>query len=88
MPGALPLAAEVPSRPLVLLVEDEVLVRTTLANMLELNDFRVIPVANADEALEILEAVPGIHAVVRAPTASRSSRRDRSSMTSGVRSKR
>ncbi len=52
------------ARPLVLLVEDEVLVRMTLATMLESSGFRVVPVARADEALEILGAFPDIKAVV------------------------
>jgi DNA-binding NarL/FixJ family response regulator len=51
-------------RPLILLVEHEVLARVTLASMLESGDFRVIPVASADEALEILANIPDIGAVV------------------------
>ena len=52
------------SRPLVLLVEDEVLVRMTLTAMLEEGGFRVAPVAQADETLEVLAAVPDVRAVV------------------------
>ena len=51
-------------RPLVLLIEDEVLVRLTLARMLEEGGFRVLPVANADEALEVLQVSPGISVMV------------------------
>jgi DNA-binding NarL/FixJ family response regulator len=49
---------------LVLLVEDEVLVRTTLARMLMSGGFRVVSAASADEALEVLGAGLGIKAVV------------------------
>ena len=51
-------------RPLVLLVEDEVLVRTTLARMLESGGFRVVSAASADEAMEVLGAGLAIKAVV------------------------
>ena len=56
--------AETDPRPLVLLVEDEVLVRTTLARMLMSGGFRVVSAASADEALEVLGAGLGIKAVV------------------------
>lgn len=52
------------ARPLVLLVEDEVLVRMTLTRMLEGGGFRVTPLAQADETLEVLAAIPDIKAVV------------------------
>ncbi len=64
MSAASPTTSEAEIRPLILLVEDEVLVRATLANMLEASDFRVVPVANADEALQILTGMPDISAVV------------------------
>jgi DNA-binding NarL/FixJ family response regulator len=51
-------------QPLVLLVEDEVLVRATLARMLESGGFRVVSAASADEALEALGAGLDIKAVV------------------------
>ncbi len=51
-------------RPLVLLVEDEALVRLTLTTMLESGGFRVMPCAHADEALEALAALSDIKAVV------------------------
>jgi DNA-binding NarL/FixJ family response regulator len=52
------------TRPIILVVEDEVLVRTTLASMLDEAGFRVIPAANADEALEVLAAVPRIAMII------------------------
>ena len=51
-------------RPLVLLVEDEALERIALAGMLERGGFRVMPVVSAEEALQVLGAVPDIEAVV------------------------
>jgi CheY-like chemotaxis protein len=45
-------------RPLVLLVEDEALVRLTLTTMLESGGFRVMPCAHADEALELSTPFP------------------------------
>ncbi len=52
------------TRPLVLLVEDEVLVRTTLTSVLDRARFKVIAASNADEALEVLASVSGISIVV------------------------
>ena len=52
------------TRPIILVVEDEVLVRTTLASMLDEAGFRVVPAANADEALEVLAAVPRIAMII------------------------
>ncbi len=57
MPGPDPHA-----RALVLVVEDEVLVRLTLVDVLEDAGFKVIEAAHADEALRVLSAVSGIHA--------------------------
>ena len=51
-------------RPAVLLVEDEALVRLTLGEMLEDSGFRVLSVASAEEALEVLGHVPNISALV------------------------
>jgi CheY-like chemotaxis protein len=51
-------------RPLILVVEDEVLVRMTLVDVLEDAGFRVIEAAHADEALTVLKAVSDIQAVV------------------------
>jgi CheY-like chemotaxis protein len=59
MPGP-----EAPARPLILVVEDEALVRMTLVGVLEDAGFKVIEAAHADEALRVLSAVSGIHAVV------------------------
>jgi CheY-like chemotaxis protein len=50
--------------PLVLVIEDEVLVRLTLADVLDEAGFKVIEAANADEALRVLAAVPDIQAVM------------------------
>ncbi len=59
-----PLPVQNSPHPLVLLVEDEVLARMTLQNMLESTGFRVVPVANADEALEVLESAHDVGIVV------------------------
>jgi DNA-binding NarL/FixJ family response regulator len=50
--------------PAVLVVEDEVLVRLTISAMLENDGFKVIAVSSAEEALQVLRAVPDIRAVV------------------------
>ncbi len=52
------------NRPLVLVVEDEGLVRMTLVDVLEDAGFKVIEAVHADEALQVLKAVSGIDAVV------------------------
>jgi CheY-like chemotaxis protein len=51
-------------RPLILVVEDEPLVRMTLVDVLEDAGFKVIEAVHADEALQVLKAVSGIHAMV------------------------
>ncbi len=56
-PGAAP-------RRTVLVVEDEVLVRMMLADVLDEAGFRVIEAANADEALRVMSAIPDVSAVV------------------------
>jgi CheY-like chemotaxis protein len=48
----------------VLVVEDEVLVRMMLADVLDDAGFRVIEAANADEALRVMSAIPDVSAVV------------------------
>ncbi|MFC1456486.1 response regulator [Microvirga arabica] len=55
-----------PSNPpaLVLVVEDEALVRMTLVDVLEDAGFTVIEATHADEALQQLQALPRISAVV------------------------
>ncbi|WP_315974860.1 MULTISPECIES: response regulator [Microvirga] len=65
----LPLSSGMPGpnphpRALILVVEDEPLVRMTLVDVLEDAGFKVIEAAHADEALRVLSAVSGIHAVV------------------------
>jgi CheY-like chemotaxis protein len=52
------------NRPLILVVEDEGLVRMTLVDVLEDAGFKVIEAVHADEALRVLKAVSGIDAVV------------------------
>jgi CheY-like chemotaxis protein len=52
------------TRPLILVVEDEALVRMTLVDVLEDAGFKVIEAVHADEALRVLKAVSGIDAVV------------------------
>jgi hypothetical protein len=42
-------------RPVVLIVEDEFLLRTAAIDMIEAADFEVAEAANADQAIEILE---------------------------------
>ncbi len=59
MPDPLPKA-----RALILVVEDEALVRMTLVGVLEDAGFKVIEAVHADEALRVLEAVSDIQAVV------------------------
>ena len=51
-------------RALILVVEDEALVRMTLVDVLEDAGFKVIEAGHADEALRVLSAVSGIHAVI------------------------
>jgi CheY-like chemotaxis protein len=53
-----------PQRVVVLVVEDEVLVRMVLSDMLDDAGFKVIEAANADEALRVLAAVPEIEVVI------------------------
>jgi DNA-binding NarL/FixJ family response regulator len=51
-------------RPVVLLVEDEALVRLTLGEMLEDSGFRVLSLVSPEEALEVLGGVRNIRALV------------------------
>jgi CheY-like chemotaxis protein len=44
------------SRPVVLIVEDELLLRTNAVEMIEAAGFEAVEAANADEAIEILES--------------------------------
>jgi CheY-like chemotaxis protein len=50
-------------RPVVLIVEDEILLRMNAAEMIGDSGFDVVEAPNADEAIKILEARPDIHAV-------------------------
>jgi CheY-like chemotaxis protein len=52
------------ARPLILVVEDEALVRMTLVGVLEDAGFKVIEAVHADEALRVLKAVSDIQALV------------------------
>jgi CheY-like chemotaxis protein len=51
-------------RALILVVEDEALVRMMLVDVLEDAGFKVMEAAHADEALQILAAVPDVQVVV------------------------
>jgi CheY-like chemotaxis protein len=48
--------ADAPARQVVLIVEDEALVRMTAVDMIEEAGFEVLEAANADEAILLLEA--------------------------------
>ena len=48
--------ADVPSRQVVLIVEDEALVRMTAVDIIEEAGFEVLEATNADEAILLLEA--------------------------------
>jgi CheY-like chemotaxis protein len=50
-------------RPVVLIVEDEILLRMNAAEMIGDSGFDVVEAPNAHEAIKILEARPDIHAV-------------------------
>ncbi len=49
--------------PVILIVEDEFLLRMDSAELIENAGFEVIQAGNADEAIEILKARPDIHVV-------------------------
>jgi CheY-like chemotaxis protein len=51
------------SRPVVLIVEDDLLLRMNAAEMIGDAGFEVVEAANADQAIAILEARPDIHVV-------------------------
>jgi CheY-like chemotaxis protein len=50
-------------RPVILIVEDEFLLRMDSAEMIENAGFEVVQAGNADEAIAILKARPDIHVV-------------------------
>jgi beta-phosphoglucomutase-like phosphatase (HAD superfamily) len=56
-----------PLSPVILIVEDELLLRMDSAEMIEKAGFEVVQAGNANEAIAILQARPAIH-VVRAPS--------------------
>jgi CheY-like chemotaxis protein len=53
-----------PDRPVILIAEDEVLVRMLIADVLQDAGYKVIEAADANEALRVLEARPDVHVVV------------------------
>lgn len=55
--------ADTPSRQVVLIVEDEALVRMTAVDMIEEAGFEILEATNADEAILLLEARPDITVV-------------------------
>ena len=50
-------------RPVVLVVDDEILIRGNAAEMIAEAGFEVVEAGNADEAIAVLEARPDIHVV-------------------------
>ena len=50
-------------RPVVLIVEDEYLIRSNAAQMIDEAGYEVVEAGDADEAIAILEARPDIHVV-------------------------
>lgn len=52
------------SRAVILLVEDEVLIRLALADALREDGYHVLEAANADEALQIFDAAQAVHLVI------------------------
>ena len=55
--------ADTPSRQVVLIVEDEALVRMTAVDLIEEAGFEILEATNADEAILLLEARPDITVV-------------------------
>ncbi len=53
-----------PAQAVILVAEDEVLVRMLIADLVQEAGFRVIEAANALEALRVLEARPDVHVLV------------------------
>jgi CheY-like chemotaxis protein len=53
----------VPRRPVILVVEDEFLVRISTVQMIEDAGFHVLQAADADEAIEILQVRPDIRVI-------------------------
>jgi CheY-like chemotaxis protein len=57
------MGSSAPKRPVVLIVEDELLLRMDAADAITSGGFEVVEAANADDAIEILEARPDITVV-------------------------
>ncbi len=53
-----------PDRPVILIVEDEVLVRMLIADLLQDEGYKIIEAANAEEALRVLKVRPDVHVVL------------------------
>ena len=51
-------------RPAILVVEDEVLVRLELVDLIEESGFQVFEAGSADEAIKLMETNPGIHILI------------------------
>jgi CheY-like chemotaxis protein len=51
------------NKPVVLVVEDEMLIRMDIVDQIEAAGFEVLEASNADEAIAILERNPNIHIV-------------------------
>ena len=51
-------------QPAILVVEDEVLVRLELVDLIEEWGFKVYEAGNADEAIRLMEGNPGIHILI------------------------
>jgi CheY-like chemotaxis protein len=61
--GGRRMAHAVPRRPVVLVVEDEYFLRINAVLMIEDAGFDVLEAADADQAIEILEARPDVHVI-------------------------
>ncbi len=59
-----PMPDALSERPVILIAEDEVLVRMLIADVLQDAGYKIIEAANATEALRVLEARPDVHVVV------------------------
>ena len=57
------MGSSAPKRPVVLIVEDELLLRMDAADAIKSGGFEVVEAANADDAIEILETRPDITVV-------------------------
>lgn len=52
--------ARAPTRPVVLVVEDDIFIRTDMAEVLTAEGYRVLQAATADEAIRVLENCPQV----------------------------